>query len=130
FSRYLFRSPIYRKSVSSIAQGSTRFNLSKGAFIKLKVPIPNPQEQQKIASCLSSLDEVIEAHSQKLELLKDHKKGLMQNLFPHPSTGSGGEKVPKFRFPEFEKDGVWLREKLENHIDLFSGIALKSKEIT
>jgi len=41
----------------------------------------NQNEQQKIASCLSSLDEVIAAHSQKLEALKDHKKGLMQNLF-------------------------------------------------
>lgn len=52
FSCYLFHSPIYRKSVSTIAQGSTRYNLSKVAFLKLKVPVPNIQEQQKIASCL------------------------------------------------------------------------------
>jgi type I restriction enzyme S subunit len=71
------------------------------------VPIPSIKEQQKIASCLSSLDEVIAAHSQKLELLKDHKKGLMQNLFPQE-----GEKVPKVRFKEFEKDGVWVENKL------------------
>lgn len=77
-------------------------------FKKENVPVPSPLEQQKIASCLSSLDEVIAAHSQKLELLKDHKKGLMQNLFPSPSAGSGkGEKVPKYRFKEFEKDGEW-----------------------
>jgi len=75
-------------------------------FSKLKITIPkNPNEQQKIATCLSSLDEVIAAHSQKLELLKDHKKGLMQNLFPQE-----GEKVPKYRFKEFVNDGEWILE--------------------
>lgn len=109
FSRYLFHSPAYRKSVTTIAQGSTRYNISKGAFLNLRVFVPKPQEQQKIASCLSSLDEVIAAHSQKLELLKDHKKGLMQNLFPQE-----GEKVPKYRFKEFEKDGEWVETSLIN----------------
>ncbi len=109
FSRYLFHCPIYRKSVSSIAQGSTRYNLSKGAFLKLQIPIPKPQEQQKIASCLSSLDELIETHRRKLELLKQHKKGLMQNLFPKE-----GEKVPKLRFKEFENCGEWEEKKLGN----------------
>lgn len=107
FSRYLFHSPIYRKSVTAIAQGSTRYNLSKGAFLELQVPVPNPKEQEKIASCLSSLDELIEAHNQKLDLLKDHKKGLMQNLFPQE-----GKKEPKYRFPEFTKDGEWTTKKL------------------
>ena len=109
FSRYLFNSPFYRDSVSAIAQGSTRFNLSKGAFLKLKVPIPQPQEQQKIASCLSSLDELLAAHNDKLHTLKDHKKGLMQNLFPQE-----GETVPKVRFPEFEGDGEWVEDELNN----------------
>lgn len=116
FSRYLFRSPIYRKSVSTIAQGSTRYNLSKKAFLKLQIPIPQPQEQQKIASCLSSLDEVIEAHSKKLQLLKDHKKGLMQNLFPQE-----GEKVPKLRFPEFENCGEWEEATLGDISEITTG---------
>ena len=107
FSRYLFHSPFYRDSVSAIAQGSTRFNLSKGAFLKLKVPIPQPKEQQKIASCLSSLDELIAAHNDKLDALKDHKKGLVQNLFPQED-----ETVPKVRFPEFEGDGEWVEKSL------------------
>ncbi|MBE9468422.1 MAG: restriction endonuclease subunit S [Bacteroidetes bacterium] len=82
-------------------------------FSKLKVPIPQPKEQQKIASCLSSLDELIAAHNNKLKTLKDHKKGLMQNLFPATSTGSAtGETVPKYRFPEFENDGEWVKKKL------------------
>jgi type I restriction enzyme S subunit len=107
FSRYLFHSPIYRKSIITLAQGITRYNISKGAFKNLKLPLPKPNEQQKIASCLSSLDEVIAANSQKMELLKEHKKGLMQNLFPKE-----GETVPKWRFPEFLKDGEWKEKKL------------------
>lgn len=70
-------------------------------------PNINTGEQQKIALCLSSLDEVIKVHSQKLDLLKEHKKGLMQNLFPQE-----GEKVPKLRFKEFEKDGEWSLKQL------------------
>jgi type I restriction enzyme S subunit len=86
----------------------------------------NPQEQQKIATCLSSLDEVIAAHSQRLALLKEHKKGLMQNLFPHPSTSSGGgtvaepveAKVPKYRFKEFVNDGEWGEKRLGEVADV------------
>ena len=44
--------------------------------------IENYDEQQKIADCLSSLDELIETTSRKVEILKEHKKGLMQQLFP------------------------------------------------
>ena len=42
------------------------------------------REQQRIADCLSSLDDLIAAQTQKLEALKTHKKGLMQQLFPSP----------------------------------------------
>jgi restriction endonuclease S subunit len=70
---------------------------------------PKLKEQQKIADCLFSLDEVIAAYSQKLELLKNHKKGLMQNLFPQE-----GETAPKYRFKEFEKDGEWVEDILLN----------------
>lgn len=81
-------------------------------------PNINSGEQQRIASCLSSLDEVIEAHSKKLELLKDHKKGLLQNLFPQE-----GENVPKVRFPEFEEDGEWIETTLEQVADYENGKA-------
>ena len=70
-----------------------------------KIPIPVPQdkkEQQKIADCLSSIDDLITAQAQKIESLKDHKKGLMQQLFP-----AEGETVPKLRFPEFLGMGKW-----------------------
>jgi type I restriction enzyme S subunit len=89
------------------AREHKRYYISE--YQQIKIPIPTIQEQQRIASCLSSLDEVIEAHSKKLELLKDHKKGLMQNLFPQD-----GEKVPKLRFKEFENSGEWEEDMVDN----------------
>jgi type I restriction enzyme S subunit len=86
--------------------------------------IPESNEQQCIASCLSSLDEVIAAHSQKLNLLKDHKKGMMQNLFPQE-----GEKVPKRRFKEFEKDGDWVEKKMGEVCKMQAGKFVSASEI-
>ena len=72
----------------------------------LEVAIPSGKEQQKIADCLSSLDELITAQTQKLHALKVHKKGLIQQLFP-----AEGETVPKLRFPEFRNNGEWEVKK-------------------
>ncbi|PAM96383.1 hypothetical protein B4N84_02880 [Flavobacterium sp. IR1] len=83
--------------------------------IKISYP-KNFKEQQKIASCLSSLDELIAAHNQKLNILKDHKKGLMQNLFLQD-----GETVPKYRFPEFINDGEWIEKSLGSVAEIVTG---------
>lgn len=89
--------------------------LMNGVMSQIKIPIPLVKEQQRIASCLSSIDEVIAAHILKLDLLKDHKKGLMQNLFP-----KDGEKVPKYRFKDFEKDGEWKIKEFGDLINILS----------
>ena len=110
--------------ISKFIQGG-QGNLSGDIVKSITVPFPNKEEQQKIASCLSSLDEVIAAHSQKLDLLKDHKIGLMQNLFPQE-----GVMVPKFRFKEFENDGDWEEKKLGEVIKYFKGYAFQSINYT
>ena len=51
------------------------------------LPVPEPPEQQKIADCLGSLDDLIAAEGRKLEALRQHKQGLMQQLFP-PARGN------------------------------------------
>lgn len=108
FSQFLFHSPWYRAKVGHLAQGSTRFNISKLGFLKLKLPIPTQYEQQKIADCLSSLDDLITAQAQKIEALKGHKRGLMQQLLP-----AEGETVPRLRLPEFRDATAWEKRKLE-----------------
>jgi len=97
------------REFAEVVEGQNVKNLYYVNLEPIKIGKPSYEEQQKIASCLSSLDEVIAAHSQKLALLKDHKKGLMQNLFPQ-----AGENVPKYRFKEFENDGVWVEKTLND----------------
>ncbi len=87
FCRYLFHSPMYRGAVGSLAQGSTRYNISKGSFLDLMIPIPeSKQEQEAIDACLSSLEDNIHAQADRISTLVEHKKGLMQGLFPTNKT--------------------------------------------
>jgi type I restriction enzyme S subunit len=67
---------------------------------------PTKPEQQKIAECLSSVDELIAAQARKVDALKTHKKGLMQQLFPRE-----GETQPRLRFPEFQNAREWVLRK-------------------
>lgn len=76
-------------------------------FAPMRVPIPSPAEQIKIAECLSKADELIAAQVRKVETLKTHKKGLMQQLFPR-----AGETQPRLRFPEFINAGAWKDAEL------------------
>lgn len=70
--------------------------------LKGDICVPELPEQQKIADCLSSVDELITAQARKVDALKTHKKGLMQQLFPRE-----GETQPRLRFPEFQNAGAW-----------------------
>ncbi|MGC6372968.1 restriction endonuclease subunit S [Pseudomonas sp. S2.OTC.A_B10] len=76
-------------------------------FAPMSILVPELDEQQKIAECLASFDEVITLESQKLDTLKTHKQGLMQQLFP-----AEGESLPKLRFPEFRGGGEWEEKTL------------------
>ena len=86
FYRIYFKSFNYiqelNKKLEGIRDGKM---ISYKQFSEIKLPVPRPTEQLKIAECLSSLDELIASESAKLDSLKDHKKGLMQQLFPQPS---------------------------------------------
>ncbi len=85
----------------------------------LPVP-PTSAEQQKIAECLSSLDELMAAKARKVDALKTHKKGLMQQLFPRQ-----GESQPRLRFPEFHNAGEWECTSLGGALDRISnGLSL------
>lgn len=91
------------------AAGSGVLNLNADIIKNLPTSYPNRDEQKKIAGCLSSLDDLITAQAEKIEALKTHKNGLMQQLFPRE-----GETIPHLRFPEFRDAGEWERHKLED----------------
>ena len=105
-----------RKHITSGARSNGLLNISKEDFYAIRIPIPEHAEQQKIADCLSSLDELISLEAQKLEALKRHKKGLMQQLFPRE-----GETIPRLRFPEFREAGEWNSRTIGETCETFSG---------
>lgn len=94
-------------------------------FAPMLVSVPQPAEQQKIAECLSTLDELIGAESQKLDALKAHKKGLMQQLFPRE-----GETLPRLRFPEFHSAPEWEDDKLGAVCELYQPVTLSASELS
>lgn len=78
----------------------------------LKIPLPGESEQQKIAECLGSLDDLIVAEGRKLEALRQHKQGLLQQLFPQPSKTQ-----PLLRFTEFRDAPNWEQAALGALLD-------------
>jgi len=81
FAQFLFRSPKFRKEIVKLAQGSTRYNMSKVELLKLIVNLPSIKEQTKIANLLTAIDAKINAVSGQLDKAKEFKKGLLQQMF-------------------------------------------------
>lgn len=87
-------------------------SVNKSTIEAIDVLVPSSRdEQQKIAECLEAIDQMISAQNQKVESLKAHKKGLMQQLFPQP-----GATTPALRFPGFAGD--WEVKKLGEIADV------------
>lgn len=79
-ARYL-RSEEMRKTITILAQGSTRFNISKKEMMKLNIKVPYIEEQIKIDNFFNKIDTLILKQGKKIELLKHRKKGLLQKMF-------------------------------------------------
>lgn len=101
-----------RSSLSELAAGSSGSmkNIAKSAVLELLIFAPETDEQEKIADCLTSLDDLIAAQGRKVEVLKTYKRGLIQQLFPR-----AGETVPHLRFPEFAS--TWHTQKVSSLLD-------------
>ena len=80
FASYILRGDKFRKSIITLAQGSTRFNISKSEVMKLRIELPSLSEQKAIAEVLTTADDEIATHRKKLEALRHQKRGLMQQL--------------------------------------------------
>lgn len=120
FLSYLLNGP-KKREIAKMAQGVSVMHLYNSQLVDLNIEIPKPKEQHKIAATLTSLDYLIAAENEKLYALQEHKKGLLQQLFP-----AEGEKVPKLRFGEFS--GAWEETTLVQVADYENGKA-HEKEI-
>ena len=100
FTKYVFRGDKFRGDILPLAQGSTRFNLSKGNLRKLSFLHPPLPEQKKIASVLISVDEVIEKTQSQINKLQDLKKGTMNELLTKGIGHTEFKDSPVGKIPE------------------------------
>ncbi|ENM3867011.1 restriction endonuclease subunit S [Vibrio cholerae] len=123
FGGYLFKSEVMRKQIQKESQGAKVLGISASRISNIEVIYPiDHDEQQKIADCLSSMDDLITTNTKKLELLKLHKKGLLQKLFT-----AEGKDIPELRFDGFE--GEWEEVELRKLGDLISGLTYSPDDV-
>ena len=117
FGGHLFRCGQIRTQIQKEAQGTKVYAISATRLANIEITYPDDViEQQKIADCLTSLDELVTSHGRKVAALKAHKQGLMQQLFPRE-----GESSPRLRFSEFYDGPEWEVATLEQLADMQSG---------
>lgn len=119
----LLRSSYVRNKMKILAQGISRYNISKNKVMDLEIALPSKEEQKLIGSVLNYTDNLITLHQRKLEHLKLKKKSLLQKLFPKE-----GEVYPELRFPGFT--APWEQRKFGELFILKSGVAFKLSEYT
>jgi len=124
YYKYYFKTDKFIKDLNKDLEGirdGKMVNYSQ--FSSILIPLPSNEEQQKIADCLSSLDDLIAAENDKLEALKTHKKGLMQKLYPAEEQA-----VPEWRFPEFRDSGEWTKLPISQFGDIVTGNTPKTSD--
>lgn len=138
YAAYLFRGEKIRKLISDLAQGSTRYNLSKSIFFdKLKFNLPPLPQQRKIAKILSTCDAVIEKTEAAIAKYQALKQGMMQDLFTRGIDPQTGALRPTYEdAPELYKESElgwipkeWEVKRLEEYLNLKSGEGIKSESI-
>lgn len=102
---YMFRSFLMRKKITFLAQGISRYNISKNKMMDIEIPVPTISEQQQVGGCFRYLDHLITLHQRKCDETKKLKKYMFQKMFPQ-----NGMKVPEIRFEGFTGD--WEQRKL------------------
>ena len=120
---FMLRSASIRKKFQLLAQGISRYNISKNKVMEMSIPVPSIEEQQKIGAFFKQLDDTIALYQRKLDLLKEQKKGFLQKMFP-----KNGAKVPELRFKGFTDD--WEERKLGESSDVRDGTHASPKYVS
>ena len=82
YMAYMLRSDIVRKRIIYLAQGISRYNISKNKVMEIEVPIPQLSEQKRIGEYFATLDSLITHHQRRHDTLLEFKAYLLQNMFP------------------------------------------------
>lgn len=118
FLWHWFHTDVFHKKVLNAQEGGVRQYFYYDKLKECTILLPSLVEQEKIASFLSELDDLIAEQGKRVDALKEKKKGFMQQLFPQP-----GETTPRLRFPGYT--GEWKEKKLN---EVFSRITRKNDE--
>jgi len=87
FGGLLFQSAAVRTAIKREAQGAKIYGISATRISAIPIPIPPTEaEQQRIAKCLASLEDVLAARARMIDTLKQRKQGLLQQLYPSLET--------------------------------------------
>ena len=93
---YVLRAESFRKEMTFLAQGISRYNISKNKVMEVEIPVPSLDEQSKIGQYFSNLDHLITLHQRKCDALQKFKKSMLQKMFP-----KNGSLYPEIRFAGF-----------------------------
>ena len=118
---YMLRAQSMRSKLMLLAQGISRFNISKKKVMELDASCPRIEEQRQIGSFFRNLDSLIALHQRKHEKLKTVKQSLLEKMFPKE-----GEDVPEIRFEGFTDP--WEQCKLGECGTTYGGLSGKTKE--
>ena len=110
---YVLRADSFRKEMTFLAQGISRYNISKNKVMEVEIPIPSLDEQSRVGQYFKNLDTLITLHQRKCEQTKKLKKYMLQKMFPQ-----NGAKVPEIRFDGFTYD--WEQRKLIDYLEVSS----------
>ena len=115
---YMLRSSSIRSDLTLLAQGISRFNISKNKVMELSVPVPSAAEQKQIGQYFARLDSLITLHQRKYDKLAQLKKSMLDKMFPKP-----GERFPEIRFAGFTDP--WEQRKFS---DLTDRVSIQSSD--
>ena len=113
----------YRKIISAEKNGSTQVHIRNRELLNIDINLPTEHEQQKIGTFFKQLDNTIDLHQRKLDLLNQLKQAYLQKMFP-----KNGEKVPEIRFADF--DEKWEQRKLAGLADFSKGNGYTKNDLT
>ena len=111
YMAYMLRSKAVRKRIIYLAQGISRYNISKNGVMQIKVPLPNLEEQKLLGEYFSNLDNLITLHQRKYDKLKTLKKSMLDKMFAKKGSG-----VPEIRIKGFAD--AWEQRKLIDYLEV------------
>ena len=120
---YILRSVYVRKKIIPLAQGISRYNISKSKMMEIQINLPCMIEQKKIGEFFKQLDNDITLHQRKLEKLGNIKKSMLEKMFPKDEN-----KVPEIRFKGFNDD--WEQHKFKNVFNYLQNNSLSRAELS